>query len=224
MIKRTKLKDRELPPYTRGEENMNMITHIVGGAVGIAALVLCVVFSVMHGDAWAVVGSAIYGFSMIALYTVSSTYHGLRDGMAKRVMQVVDHCTIFFLIAGTYTPILLAGIRPLYPVTAWVVFGIEWGITFIAAALNAIDLKKFSKLSMICYIALGWSVVAVLRQTIEAMSMPGFLWLLGGGIAYTIGAVLYGMGKKRRYVHSVFHIFVVIGSVMQFFAIFFYVI
>ncbi len=221
---RTKLRDRILPAYTKGEEIMNMVTHIAGGAIGIAVLVLCVVFAALRSDAWAVVSTAIYGTTLIILYTVSSTYHGLRIGTAKKVMQIIDHCAIFFLIAGTYTPILLAGIRPFAPGMAWTIFGIEWAVTFAAATFNAIDLKKFSKISMVCYVAMGWCVVLVLKLTIRAMTVPGFLWLLGGGIMYTIGAVLYAVGKKKKYVHSVFHIFVVLASVMHFFAIFFYIV
>lgn len=223
MEKRIQLKYRSLPDYTRGEEIMNMVTHIVGAALGLAALVLCVVFSALQRNVWAVVSSAIYGGTLVALYTVSSIYHGLKTGTAKKVMQVIDHCTIFFLISGTYTPILLVSVRPLYPVTAWVVFGIEWGLTFLAATLTAIDLKKYSKFSMISYIGMGWCVIAVLKPTIETMTLPGFMGILAGGILYTIGAVLYGVGKKKRYIHSVFHIFVVLASVLHFFAIFFYV-
>ena len=224
MAKRIKLKDRILPDYTRGEEIMNMVTHIVGGAIGIVALVLCVVFAAVYNDGWAVVSTAIYGATMIILYTVSSTYHGLHEGTAKKVMQIIDHCTIFFLIAGTYTPILLAGIRPVSPVMAWIIFGIEWGVTFTAATFTAIDLKKYNRLAMICYIAMGWCVIIALPQTLKALTLPGFLWLLGGGIMYTVGAVLYGVGKKKRYIHSVFHIFVVLASLMQFFSILFYIV
>ncbi len=224
MIKRTKLKDRELPNYTRGEEIMNMVTHITGGGFAIAMLALCVVFSAIRGDAWAVVSCAIYGFTMILLYTVSSTYHGLKIGTGKKVMRIIDHCTIFFLISGTYTPILLAGIRESHPVAAWVVFGIQWGITALCVTLNAIDLKKYSKISMAAYIALGWCIVAIIKWTIDVMTLAGFFYLLAGGIMYTIGAVLYGIGKKKKYIHSVFHIFVVFASILQFFAIFFYIV
>lgn len=220
---RTPLRDRILPTYTRGEEITNMTTHIVGAAVGILILVFSILIGAAHHDPWAIVSGSIYGFSTIALFTVSSVYHGLRDGMAKRVMQVIDHCTIYFLIAGTYTPVLLAGIREIDPVKAWVVFGIEWGCASAAAVFTAIDLKKYSKLSMVCYLAMGWAVIAVLRPTIEAMGTVGFIWLLAGGLCYTIGAVLYGIGKKHRYVHSVFHVFVNAGSLLQAIAILRYV-
>ena len=222
-MKRTKLADRILPDYTNGEELMNMISHIVGGALGVVALVLCVTFSAIRHNPWGVVGSAIYGASLILLYTSSSVYHGLRPGMGKKVMQVIDHCTIYFLIGGTYTPILLCSIRPISPAWAWVLFGIVWGLAAMATTFTAIDLKKYSVLSMICYIGMGWSVLIAAKTAIEAMTVPGSLWCLVGGILYTVGAVLYGLGKKRRYMHSIFHFFVVAGSIAQFICIFFYV-
>ena len=224
MMKRTKLIDRTLPDYTRGEEIFNMVSHIVGGALGVAALVLCVVFSAISRDPWAVVGSSIYGATLILLYSMSSIYHGLRPEMAKKVLQVLDHCTIYFLIGGTYTPILLTCIREHDPVWAWVLFGIVWGLAAMATTLTAIDLKKYSKLSMTCYIGMGWSILLAAKTAIEAIPLPGLLFILGGGIAYTVGAVLYGFGKKRRYMHSLFHLFVVAGSILQFFGIFFYII
>ena len=222
-MKRTKLADRILPDYTNGEELMNMISHIVGGALGVVALVLCVTFSAIRHNPWGVVGSAIYGVSLILLYTSSSVYHGLRPGMGKKVMQVIDHCTIYFLIGGTYTPILLCSIRPISPAWAWVLFGIVWGLAAMATTFTAIDLKKYSVVSMKCYSGMGWGVVIAAKTAIEAMTVPGSLWCLAGGILYTVGAVLYGLGKKRRYMHSIFHLFVVGGSIAQFICIFFYV-
>ena len=223
-MKRTPLKHRLLPDYTRGEEIFNMVTHIVGGGLGVIALVLCVVFSAIKGDVWSVVGSAIYGASLILLYTASSIYHGLKPVMAKKVMQVIDHCTIYFLIAGTYTPILLSSIRRVSPAWCWVIFGIVWGMAALGATLTAIDLKKYNIFSMFCYIAMGWCIIIASKTALEAVSFSGFLWLLIGGILYTIGAVIYGLGKKARYMHSIFHIFVVLGSIFQFICIFFYVI
>lgn len=223
-MSRTKLKDRLLPSYTRREEVFNMISHIVGGAFGVAALVLCVVFSALKSDPWAVVGSAIYGASLIVLYTTSSVYHGLVPPMAKKVMQVLDHCTIYFLIGGTYTPIVLCSIRRVSPAWCWVLFGIVWGFAVLGATFAAIDHKKYSKFTMACYIGMGWCVVIALKVTLEAISLTGLVWLLVGGILYTIGAVIYGIGKKKRYMHSVFHIFCLLGTVCQFICILFYVI
>lgn len=221
-MKRIRLSDRRLPNYTTGEEIMNMVTHIVGGAVGLAALLLCVIRAVCRGSALSIVGCAVYGASMVTLYAVSSVYHGLRPEMAKKVLQVIDHCTIYLLIAGTYTPILLSAFVPAYPLIGWGLLAAEWLLGALAVTLTAIDLKKYTVFSMICYIGMGWGIIFFLPQTIELMTVPGFSLLLSGGIAYTIGAVLYGIGVKIRWMHSVFHIFVVIGSLLQFLAIYLY--
>lgn len=221
---RTRLRDRRLPDYTGGEELFNMISHIVGGGFGVIALTLSVIFSAVKGNVWGVVGCAIYGASLIALYTMSSIYHGLKPGTAKKVLQILDHCTIYFLIAGTYTPILLCSIRPVSPGWAWTIFGVVWGCAALGIVLNAIDLKKYAVFSMICYIGMGWCIVMAAKVTISAISFWGLIFLLAGGIAYTVGAVLYGLGKKHRWMHSIFHIFVLIGSILQFICVFFYVI
>lgn len=223
-VKRTRLRERELPDYTRGEEIFNMVSHIVGGAIAVAALVLCVIFSALQGDAWSVVASAIYGSTMVVLYTMSSIYHGLRSETAKKVFQVIDHCTIYFLIAGTYTPVTLAGLRRVNPVVGFVVFGIVWACCLIAATLTAIDLEKYKKLAMICYLGMGWCIIFFIRPTMEVLGTGGMVYLVTGGVAYTIGAVLYGVGKTKRYMHSLFHLFVIAGSVLHFFMILFYVI
>ena len=217
---RTKLADRVLPDYTKGEELANMITHIVGGVFGIVALIICVVLSVMNHDGFYVVGSAIYGASLIILYTMSSVYHGLRPNMGKRVMQVIDHCTIYFLIGGTYSPIVLGPLREVSPGWGWSIFGVVWGLAIFSAVLTAIDLKKYAKISMIGYIGIGWCIVIASVPTIKAVTLEGFMWLLGGGIAYTVGAILYGLGKKKRYIHSIFHVFVLLGTILQFVCIY----
>ena len=222
-MKRTKLADRMLPDYTRGEEIMNMVTHIVGGAMGIAVLTLCVIRAAIHANVWGIVTSAIYGTTMITMFTISSVYHGLKPNLGKKVMQVIDHCTIYFLIAGTYTVIVLTGIRPINPWLGWGLFTFEWALLSLATTLTAIDLKKYDTFSMICYIGMGWAVIPFWKTVLQAMTMPGFLLLLSGGIAYTVGSILYGIGIRRRWMHSVFHIFVVLGALLQFLAILFYV-
>lgn len=221
-MKRIKLSDRLLPNYTTGEEVMNMVTHIVGGALGLVVLVLCMLRAVGQGITLNIIGCGVYGLSIVTLYTISSVYHGLRPGMAKKVLQVLDHCTIYLLIAGTYTPILLASFVPTYPMIGWGLLAAEWLLAALAATLTAIDLKKYTVFSMICYIGMGWGIIFFLSQTVQVMTMPGFLLLLSGGIAYTVGAILYGIGSKRHWIHSVFHIFVVIGSLLQFLAIYLY--
>ena len=221
---RVKFKDRPMPDYTKGEEIFNMVSHIVGAGFGVVALALTVVFSALRGNPWSVVSSAIYGATMILLYTVSGVYHGLHMNMGKRVMQVIDHCTIFLLIAGTYTPVALGAIRRYSEAWCWVLFGIVWGCSALGIVFTAIDMKRFEKLAMALYLGLGWCIVMAAKPAMAAIPPAGLGWILAGGVAYTVGAVLYGLGSRHRYMHSVFHIFVVAGSVLQFFGIFFYVI
>lgn len=223
MKKRTKLAQRSLPDYTRGEEIMNMVTHIVGGSLGIIVLISCLLKAALKENIMGIVSSSIYGGCMVILYTVSSIYHGLYPSTGKKVMQIIDHCTIYFLIAGTYTPILLSAFLPAYPVLAWVIFALQWALCFTAATLTAIDLKKYNIFSMVCYITMGWCIILFIPQTIRVVTHTGFYLLLSGGLAYTAGAVLYGIGAKKRWFHSIFHIFVVVGSFLQYLTILFYV-
>lgn len=223
-MKRTKLKDRILPIYTKGEEIFNMTSHIVGGALGVVATVLCVVFAAIHGNGYGVVSGAIYGFTMILLYTMSSIYHGLNPKRpSKKVLQVLDHCSIFLLIAGCYTPIALAGIRRVDPLSAWIIFGVIWFVAILGIVLNSIDLKKYKKFSMICYLIMGWCIVVRFGVLPQVLGTVGVALLVSGGIAYTIGAILYGVGKKHKYMHSVFHMFILLGSLLQFLCILLYV-
>ncbi len=223
-MKRTPLAERVLPSYTRGEELCNMITHIVGGALAILALVLCPIVGARHHDAYAVVSGTVYGFCMLLLYTMSSIYHGLYPRLkAKKVFQVLDHCSIFILIAGTYMPIALVPLRMYNPALGWSLFGIIWLFALIGITLNAIDLKKYDRFSMICYLVMGWCVVLRIDLIYRLIGPAGFALLLSGGIAYTLGAVLYALGKKRRYMHSAFHVFTVIGSLLHFLCILLYI-
>ena len=221
-MKRTRLSDRTLPNYSLGEEAMNTVTHIAGALLGIVALVLCICQAAGSANVWGIVSSAIYGTGMIATFTVSSVYHGLKPGMAKKVLQVIDHCTIYSLIAGTYTVIVLSAIRPHYPLLGWGLFIFEWAVAFLAITLTAIDLKKYSVFSMICYIGMGWAVIPFWRKILEVMSPHGFFLLLSGGIAYSIGSILYGLGKNRKWMHSIFHIMVVLGALLHFFSVLLY--
>lgn len=211
--------------YTKREEIFNMVSHIVGAVFGIAALVLCVIFSALYGDGYAIVASSIYGFTMIVLYTMSSIYHGLSPKLkAKRVFRIIDHCSIYLLIAGTYTPITLCSLREYNTALGWTYFGIIWGIAILGIVLTAVNMEKFKIFSAICYLAMGWCVVAVWKPTVTALTFNGVLLILIGGISYTIGAIFYYCLKKKEFMHSVFHIFVVLGSVFHMLAILFYVI
>lgn len=223
-MKRTKLKNRKLPDYTKGEEIFNMVTHIVGGALGIAAIPLCVIKAAIDSDVYGIVSGAIFGFTMLVLYCMSSIYHGLSPKLtAKKVFQIIDHCTIFILIAGTYTPFCLCTIRSFSKITGWVIFGAIWAAAALGSTLNAIDLKKYKVFSMICYLAMGWCIISVISPTVKALTFTGAMWLLAGGIFYTLGAILYGIGAKKRYFHSIFHIFCVFGSIAHLICILFYV-
>lgn len=182
----------------------------------------CVLRSLAHQNIYGVIGSIIYGLTMIALYTMSSVYHGMKPCTGKKVMQVLDHCTIYFLIAGTYTVIALSSLRAINPWLGWGILAFQWILTALAVTLTAIDLKKYNAFSMVCYIFMGWCIIFFLPDAISALTSAGFYWMLAGGIAYTIGAVLYGIGSKKRWMHSVFHIFVVLGSLLQFISIFCY--
>ncbi len=210
-----------LPEYTLGEELVNSISHGCGAVFGIVALVLCIVFSAKSGDAWKIVSSSVYGASMILLYTVSTIYHALGINRAKRVFRTLDHCTIYFLIAGTYTPYTLVSMRG--PVGFWV-FGIIWAAAACGIALNAVNVHKFRIVSMILYIAMGWAVVFSAKTLFATVPLPGIILLISGGVLYTIGAVLYGIGKTKKYMHSVFHFLALGGSVCHFISIFAFVI
>ena len=223
-MKRTKLKDRVLPTYTKGEEIFNMTSHIVGAVLGIVATVLCVIFAAIHGNIYGIVSGAIYGVTMIILYTMSSIYHGLSSKIyAKRVFQILDHCSIFLLIAGSYTPFALCTIREYDPLAGWLIFGIIWALAILGIVLNSIDIKKFKRFSMICYLAMGWCIIVRVGLLPKLLGIDGFILLVAGGIAYTVGAILYAIGKKRKYMHSIFHLFVLLGSLLQFFCILLYV-
>lgn len=223
-MKRIPLSERRLPDYTKGEEITNMVTHIVGGALGVVATVLCPIVGAWHHSAWAIVSGLVYALSMLTLYTISSIYHGLSPHVfGKRVMQVLDHCSIFLLIAGTYTPLVLCPIREYDPALGWVLFGVVWAAAALGITLNAIDLKKYEGFSMACYLLMGWCIVFRIQLVRLLVGPTGFALLLWGGIAYTVGVVLYVLGRKRRYAHSAFHVFVVIGSLLHFLCVILYV-
>lgn len=219
---RTCLRDRRLPDYTKGEEVFNMVTHIVGVGVGVLTLVMCLIMSYVKDSAVAAVSSVIFGVSMIALYSVSSVYHGLREGTAKKVLQIIDHCTIYFLIAGTYTPMLMCGLVRTNPTAAFITLIAVWGLTALAITLNAIDLKKYKAFSMVCYIGIGWAIIFSISDMFKALTPVGFWLLLAGGVVYTLGTIFYKVGQNKRYFHSIFHIFVVIGSILHSLSVIFF--
>ena len=220
---RTKIRERALPQYSKGEELFNFISHTVGGAFGIFALTWCVITAVRRGDAWSVISGIVYGISMIVMYTMSAVYHGLRVGTGKKVMQVLDHCAIYLLIGGSYTPITLCAIRRISPAWCWALFGAVWALAIFAIVFTSIDLKKYRVLSMCCYIGMGWAVAAAVKPVMQALSAQALIWLAAGGLAYSVGAVLYGAGRKKGSMHCLFHVFVLLGSICHFICIALYI-
>lgn len=216
------LKDKiEIPKYTLGEELLSAISHGVGALLSIAALILCVVFSAIHHNAYAVVSSVIYGSTSIILFTMSTLYHSLKVNNAKRIFRIIDHCSIFLLIAGTYTPFALVSLPK---GLGWTIFGINWGCAVLGIVLNSINLKKFKKISMVLYLIMGWMIIFSFKSLKASIDLAGIYIMLAAGSLYTIGAIFYGIGKKHKYMHGIFHLFVLTASILFFFAIFLFVI
>ena len=216
------LKDRiKIPKYSLGEELVSSISHGIGAGLSITALVLCVVFSAIHGNAYAVVSSVIYGSTSIILYMMSTLYHALKVNNAKRVFRILDHSSIFLLIAGTYTPYALVSLPK---ALGWTIFGIEWGCAIIGIVLNSINLEKYKKISIVLYLIMGWMIIFSFDKLLKAIDVGGIYLMLSAGILYTVGAIFYGVGKKIKYMHSIFHMFVLSASICFFFSIFLYVI
>lgn len=222
---RTKLADRVLPTYTKGEEILNSVSHMLGALLGVVATILCIIQAASHNNVYGIVSGIIYGISMTLLYTMSSVYHALspKRETSKKVLQVLDHCSIFLLIAGSYTPFALCTLREYNTSTGWTIFGIIWLMAILGITLNAIDLKRYKKFSMFCYLLMGWCIILKGYLLPELLTMSGFLLVLIGGIVYSVGAIFYGIGKKHKYMHSVFHLFILAGSLLQFFCILLYV-
>ena len=220
---RTKLRDRSLPAYSRAEEKFNMVSHIIGGAIGVGAVIACVVAAAIRENVWGIVSGSIYGGTIIIMYTMSSLYHGLKPETAKKVFRILDHCSIFILIAGTYTPILLGRFRELFPIDAWVIFAVLWGTAAIGISCNSIDLKKFNKASFVCYLLMGWCMVFRLPNFLAAYPIELYIFILAGGASYTIGAVFYMFGQKKKFIHSVFHLFAVTATLLHLVGIVIYV-
>ncbi len=199
-----------LPRYTLGEEVFSSVSHGVSALLAVAGLVLLLVFC--QKTPLYVGCVSVYGVTMVLLYTVSTLYHALGLNRAKVVFRSLDHCTIFLLIAGTYTPITLISLGSRQ---GWVMFCVVWAAAVLGIVLNAISVERYKIVSMVCYLAMGWVVVLAMKDVMANVSPVGFWCLLAGGLSYTVGAVLYGLGKKIPYIHSVFHLFVLAGSVLH---------
>ena len=201
--------------YTLGEELFNAITHGIGALLSVAGCVILLVRCHQLGDGVAVVSSAIYGTTLIILYTMSTLYHALANEKAKAVFRVFDHVTIYLLIAGTYTPYTLACLGGAF---GWTLFGIVWAAAIVGIVFSSISLRRFQKLSMICYIAMGWVILIAIKPLWQVIGTLPMVFLVIGGVLYTGGVLFYQM-KESRYMHSIWHLFVIAGIIFQYFSI-----
>ena len=200
--------------YSRNEELLSALTHGAGAVFGIYALISMLLYTTRYGTARAVAASAVYGGALVILYTISTLHHALTHRQTKKVFRVLDHATIFLLIAGTYTPVTLITLRgPL----GWTLFGIQWGIAAAGIALGSVSLNQFKKISSLIYFLMGWGIIGAVWPLVTHMSAAGFIYLLGGGIFYSAGILLYR--KNAPYCHFLWHLFSLTGSVLQFVAI-----
>lgn len=201
--------------YSLGEEIFNSISHGTGSLLSIAGTVILIVFATINLNAWGVISSAVYGASLIILYSMSTLYHAITNKKAKRFFQIMDHNTIFFLIAGTYTPFTLVSLRgPL----GWTLFGIVWGAATVGIVLNSINLERFKKPSVVCYILMGWVIAIAFKPLYNSVSSTSFIFLIIGGLFYTAGVIFYAI-KKIKYFHSIWHLFTIGGSVFHYFSV-----
>ncbi|MDL2292224.1 hemolysin III family protein [Acholeplasma sp. OttesenSCG-928-E16] len=206
--------------YSNKEENMNTISHIIGAIFGFVVLIMCLIKSSKAFNTLGIISSIIYGLSVILLYSCSSYYHGLKNERLKRIFRVFDHCSIYVLIAGTYTPVALSGMLETHFTSAIIMLLLVWSLAIIAIILNAISIEKFKIVSMVLNLLIGWMAIFFLFDVINAISFAGFMYIISGGIIYTLGAVLYGIGRKKQYFHFIFHIFCLLGTLVHFIGIY----
>lgn len=208
-----------LPKVSTAEELINAITHGLGALLGIGGTAVAIVWAALYGNVYSIVSASIYGAMLIILYTMSTLYHALTHKGAKRVFRVFDHCSIFLLIAGTYTPYTLVTLNG---ALGWTIFGVIWGLTALGVVLNAVNIEKFKVFSAITYIVMGWMIIIAIKPMMAALVPPALLLLLLGGIAYTVGFVFYAL-KNIRFMHGIWHLFVLAGSILHYFSILLYV-
>lgn len=212
------MKDNKLPVYTVGEEIFNSVSHGVGVLFGIFALVMMIVMSSHANDGTRLFCAIVYGGSMVILYTMSTLYHALR-GKAKLVFRVFDHCSIYLLIAGSYLPFMLIALKGTLGYALMTVIAL---VSIVAIILNIISIERFKTFSYISYVALGWAIVVAVKPLVQALPTAGILLLVGGGLSYTLGLIFFGLQRKYKYMHSIWHLFVLAGSITQFICIVYY--
>ena len=204
-----------IPSYSMGEEISNAVSHGFGAILSAAALVLMLVRA---RGALAVTAVALFGSVMILLYTMSCLYHALPPSLSgKRVLRVLDHCNVFLLVFSTYIPASLLGVCG---VRGWVLFSVVAFLTLLGVVFTVIDMERFQTAAVICQLLSGWSILIGASDLLNTAGVQGFVWMIAGGVMYTIGAILYGMGKRRMYYHSVFHVFCLLGTFCHFWAIY----
>lgn len=208
------------PEYSFGEELAHAITHGIGAILSIAGLTLLVVFSALRGDAWHVVSSAIFGTTLVLLYSASTLYHSFPQPNIKRIFRIMDHSAIYLLIAGTYTPFLLVSLRGVW---GWTLFGVVWGAAIAGVWFKVFYTGRFPKLSTTLYVVMGWVALVAVKPMMENIPLGGLVLILAGGLTYTMGVVFYVM-HRMIYHHAVWHLFVLGGSILHFFAVLLYVI
>lgn len=208
-----------LKKYTLGEELVSSISHGIGALIGIIQLIYGIVIAYQQDDTWNVVSMAIYGTSLIVLFLMSTLYHALTHPGAKAVFRVLDHNSIFLLIAGTYTPYTIGVLRTTSPILAWSLFSIIWLAAVIGIIFNSISVDKFWKVSLAGYLVMGWAALLAIGPLISTLIPISTTLLFAGGIVYSLGAIVYVLGRKTQYFHSIWHFFVLSGSILHYFSI-----
>lgn len=205
--------------YSPLEEKTNIISHAIGFALGIVALVLMVVRASTWGNAWHIVSVSIFGASLICLYAASTIYHSAKDPKTRGRLRVVDHATIYVLIAGTYTPFVLVTLNGW---VGWVIFAASWTMALTGIILKLYFTGKYNLLSTAMYVFMGWMIIFAIKPLMNNLSADGLWWLMAGGAAYTVGAIVYSI-KKIKFNHAIFHMFVLLGSFCHFVSVYVYV-
>lgn len=211
---------QETAEYNFLEEIFNSITHGIGAFISLGGLVLLIVFSSIYGSLSHIISCAIFGFTLVLLYTASTLYHSFQKPHLKHVFKILDHSCIYVLIAGTYTPFMLVTIRG---VLGWGMFALVWSLTVIGILFKVFFVHRFKILSTIAYILMGWIIIFAIKPLFQTLPGGGFVWLISGGLAYTLGTVFYAW-KRLPFNHAIWHLFVLAGSVCHYFAVMFYVI
>jgi len=205
--------------YPPAEERINIASHAIGLVLSVVALILLVARAATYGNVWHITSFSIFGISLILLYTASTLYHSTKDAKLRNRLRVFDHASIYILIAGTYTPFTLVTLNG---TAGWWIFGITWGLALTGITLKLFFTGRYQIVSTLMYVFMGWVIVFAIEPLVDNFSAAGIAWLVAGGVAYTLGAILYGV-RIMKFNHATFHVFVLIGSAMHFVSVFFYV-